>query len=312
MMNACKKLLFAFFIGMALVSCNNDDDPAPVVPVRDEAEVAAEDHAKILEFLETHKYQMAPNPLNPDYQIIEFSEVESGSAEALINSEFLEEKTVVQNEINYTLYYLKIREGAPSEPKPTFADLTVVTYRGQLLADLTQFDESVNPVRFNLPGEDGSRGIITGLIKTLIEFRGATNYTVNPDNTIEFSDDFGIGAVFVPSGLGYFARMDIPSVPQYSPLIFSFQLYKTIQGNPDEDGVPSVYEDLDGDKFLITDDTDSDRAPNFLDTDDDGDGTPTIEEVVVDDANDDGYISENEITFPDSDGDGIPDYLDAE
>jgi len=311
MMNASKKLLFLFFSCTIFLSCKNDDDTAPVIPPRDKAEVAIEDHAKILEFLKTHKFEMAPNPLNPDYQLIVFSQVSSGSSEALINSEFLEQKTIIDDDVEYTLYYLKIREGAPSQPKPTFADYVVTTYRGQLL-DLTKFDESVNPFRFNLPGEDGSRGVITGLMEALFEFRGASDYTVNPDNTIEFSDDFGIGAVFIPSGLAYFARNDIGSIPQYSSLIFTFQLYKTIQGDHDGDGVPSVYEDLNGDRFLITDDTDKDGAPNFLDTDDDGDGIPTREEVIIDDKNDDGYISEDEITFPDSDGDGTPDYLDPD
>lgn len=303
------KFLFLVFIGLGLFSCKSDDDSASVTPPRDEGEVAAEDHAEIVEFLKTHSFEMVPNPLNSNYQIIRFTSVEKGSEEALINSEFLKQKSITQNEVDYTLYYLKIREGAPTEPKPTFADLAVATYRGQLL-DLSLFDESVIPSRFNLPGEDGTRGVIRGFLEGLVEFRGATEYSVNPDNTIEFSDDFGIGAVFVPSGLGYFNRTTT-SIPQYSPLIFTFQLYKTVQGDPDEDGIPSFYEDLDGDKLLITDNTDSDSAPNFRDVDDDNDKILTKDEVEVNDANGDGYISEDEITFPDSDGDGTPDYLDA-
>src|SRR5690554_2126017 len=172
-MNASRKLLFLFLTCTIFFSCKNDDDTAPVEPPRDEAEVAVEDHAKILEFLKTHKYKMVPNPLNPDYQLIEFSQVSSGSNEALINSEYLEQKTITQNEIEYTLYYLKIREGASSQPKPTFADYVITTYSGQLL-DLTKFDESVNPFRFNLPGDDGSRGVITGFMEALFEFRGAS------------------------------------------------------------------------------------------------------------------------------------------
>ena len=41
---------------------------------------------------------------------------------------------------------------------------------------------------------------------------------------------------------------------------------------------------------------------NFLDPDDDGDFTPTREEIII---NPDGSL-----IFPDSNGNGIPDYLD--
>lgn len=310
MMKIQIKLLFIVFIGLGVFSCKPDDDSVSITPPRDEGEVAAEDHAEILEFLETHSFVMVVNPLNPNYEIIQFTTVEKGSDEALINSDFLKQKTIKQNEVEYTLYYLKIREGAPTEPKPTFADRAVATYRGQLL-DLSVFDESVSPLTFNLPGNDGNGGVIKGFAEAITEFRGATDFTENPDGTIEFSDDFGIGAVFVPSGLGYF-NQTIPGIPQYSPLVFTFQLYKTIQNDHDQDGIPSFYEDLNKDKYLVNDDADSDSIPNFLDADDDNDGIPTKDEIIIDDANGDGYISEDEITFPDSDGDGTPDYLDAD
>ncbi len=44
--------------------------------------------------------------------------------------------------------------------------------------------------------------------------------------------------------------------------------------------------------------------PNHLDVDDDQDGTLTRDEIVID--------NEGNISFPDSDGDGTPDYLDAD
>ncbi len=43
---------------------------------------------------------------------------------------------------------------------------------------------------------------------------------------------------------------------------------------------------------------------NHADSDDDNDGIPTLEEIII---NEDGSI-----TFPDTDGDGIPDYLDKD
>jgi hypothetical protein len=57
---------------------------------------------------------------------------------------------------------------------------------------------------------------------------------------------------------------------------------------------------------LNPDDTDNDGIPNFLDSDDDGDGILTKNELNLD-------SSGNPILpHPDCDGDGIPDYLDAD
>ena len=72
-------------------------------------------------------------------------------------------------------------------------------------------------------------------------------------------------------------------------------------------------EDVDGNGRLNNDNTDLAAEqkttsfnffPNYLDADDDGDGTPTIDEIVIN--------ADGSITFPDADGDGIPDYLDAD
>ena len=63
-------------------------------------------------------------------------------------------------------------------------------------------------------------------------------------------------------------------------------------------------EDLDGDMNVFNDDTDENNYPNNSDADDDGDGTPTRDEIVI---NEDGSIE-----FPDQNGDGVPDYLDKE
>ena len=43
---------------------------------------------------------------------------------------------------------------------------------------------------------------------------------------------------------------------------------------------------------------------NYVDPDDDGDGRPTEDEIEI---NEDGTI-----TFPDTDGDGVVDYLDSD
>ena len=70
----------------------------------------------------------------------------------------------------------------------------------------------------------------------------------------------------------------------------------------DQDGIPDVKEDLDGDGDPSNDDSDGDGIPNYLDTDDDNDGVQTKDE------NYNGGTSEDD----DTDGDGIPDYLDTD
>ena len=108
-------------------------------------------------------------------------------------------------------------------------------------------------------------------------------------------------------------------------------------GDDDGDGIPNVFEDFDGDGMFDDDDTDFDGIPNYLDPDDDGDGVLTLYEAkdangnpvdtdgdgAVDyldnDDDGDGILTINENADPngdgnpndalDSDGNGVPDYL---
>ncbi|MCB0130765.1 MAG: hypothetical protein KDD78_07945, partial [Caldilineaceae bacterium] len=75
------------------------------------------------------------------------------------------------------------------------------------------------------------------------------------------------------------------------------------QSDPDQDGLVTVVEDLNGDDDPTNDDTDGDTIPNYLDEDDDGDGLLTKDE----DPNGDG-----DPTDDDTDGDLIPNFLDAD
>jgi len=76
----------------------------------------------------------------------------------------------------------------------------------------------------------------------------------------------------------------------------------------DNDGIPANLEDdnVDGDNDHSTNprDTDNDGFPDYLDSDDDGDNVPTIDENP--DPNGDGDLSDAQ----DTDNDGTPDYLD--
>jgi hypothetical protein len=80
--------------------------------------------------------------------------------------------------------------------------------------------------------------------------------------------------MFVPSGLAYY-RSGSGSIPSYSPLIFSVKLYKIQRVDNDADGILSFQEDLDQDGYLYT-------------------------------------LSTGVANPDDTDGDGIPDYLDKD
>ncbi|WP_019037938.1 FKBP-type peptidyl-prolyl cis-trans isomerase [Psychroflexus tropicus] len=291
-------LIFALLL---IISCSNDDDGPGEIVTRDVEEVKDENAAQIQSFLETHFYRFEDNPENPNFQKIVFDTIAEPNQdeEPIIDSEFLESKTVTQRGVDYNLYYLKFREGAESSRKPTFADSVLVTYNGFSLFDKDVFDGSPNPVWFDLVNN------IVGFYEVMDEFRGASNFVdTNPDGTVTFEDDFGFGTVFIPSGLAYFSAPPTGSgIDAYEPIVFNIQLYKSIESDHDNDGVVSWREDIDNNRRVTDDDTDENRVPNFADTDDDGDGVSTRDEITDEDDN---VI----FPFPDSDADGTPDYLD--
>lgn len=287
-------LLGSFF----MFSCNNDDDGSEPVPPRDRGEQEIADQEAIQEYLETHfyNYEDFQNPSEDfDYNVV-IDTINEANADKipLSESDLLESKTFTYEGVDYKLYVLKIREGVSEQPK--FSDSTFVSYRGELLSR-TMFDNSVSPVWFDLTQT------IPGFAQGIVEFKGASGFAMRDDNTVEWNNDYGIGAIFLPSGLGYFANGQA-AIPAYSPLVFLINLYGVNEADHDRDGIPSWMEDLDDDMILVNDDTDGDGRPNFMDTDDDGDFIPTREEIIIEE--------DGSITFPDGDGDGTPDYLDPD
>lgn len=285
-------LLAAAFV----MSCNNDDDSTETFQERDRGEQEAEDRVALQEYLETHfyNYEDFENPPADFDYVVRFDTINEANADKipLIESDLLETKTITRDDVDYTIYVLKVREGA--QEQPTFADSTFVTYKGELL-NRDIFDSAATPVWFDLTR------IVPGLTETMTEFKGASGFEINDDNTISWTNDFGIGAAFFPSGLGYYARGET-GIPAYSPLVFAFQLFGINEADHDRDGIPSRMEDLNNDRILANDNTDGDNYSNYIDSDDDGDFIPTREEIVIEE--------DRTITFPDTNNNGVPDYLD--
>lgn len=313
------KLSIFFLLVIVVYSCRNDDDgllDAEVVPPRTMAEVAIEDDAEIRAFLQTHFYNYEDfenPPADFDFEI-EFDTIAGDNADKTPILDRPELKSVVireasstfgrddGEEVDHTLYYLEARLGVGESP--TIADNVVLQYEGTLF-DGTPFDGQNTPLNQYLSG-----GLIRGYSNGVEKFNAGSGPFENGDGTVRF-DDFGVGAIFIPSGLGYFSRPpQVSIIDPYTPVIFKIAVFSFEKDTDfDGDGIPSILEDLDGDGNLNNDNTDADTEPisvflpNHNDTDDDQDGILTIDEIELD-------ADGNFVGFKDTDGDGIYDHLD--
>lgn len=301
------------FLLIFLAACSSDDKDKPDPP-RDETEVYQENLQEIEEYLATHFYYLEENSGIHNYKRVLFDTIsgENANKTPLIEDEALKSKTVSSRKVDYKVYYLQIRKGFEEVYQPTFGDKIAVTYRAlDMQGEI--FAETINPEAIDIPRTNHrlfNMGRIRGTIAGITEFKGSSGFEENSDGTLDYEDDYGIGAVFIPSGLAFFQSPPLSfSVRPYKPFVFSFQLYGAVQMDHDNDGIPSYMEDLEGYEFLHETDTDKNGTPNFLDPDDDGDGLPTSEEIIVHETDND-WLTPEDIEFPDSDNSGTPDYLD--
>lgn len=311
-------ILVLICFAVTLLSCKKDDDGGIVeVPPSLLSDVAPEDDEKIREFLNTHfyNYEEFKNPPEGfDYKIvIDTIAGENANKEPMMESAVPVTLNVSsshlglsagEENIKHTLYYIEARKGGGGSP--TYADSTLVRYQGYLL-DGTQFDESQDFSWTSI-----SRIVARGFADGYAQMSAGTSDQIveNGDGTYNINNS-GIGLVIMPSGMAYFNRSPSGLIPAYSILMFQIELGLYVENTDhDNDGIPSIQEDLNSNEYLNDDNTDVDMEssltgllPNYRDPDDDGDGVLTRDEII---------IENGEITFPDSDGDGVPDYLDPD
>jgi FKBP-type peptidyl-prolyl cis-trans isomerase FkpA len=332
-------------MALGFISCKKDDDTTPPVPPRDRGEQQILDKDSLIKYLESHYYNSAdfvsnPNPGISNLVITKLNDSETQAPEgSTLLLDAVEIKEVKYSGTDYEFYVLVLNQGG-GDDKPTFADNVRVIYEGSLL-DGTIIDKNDQvPTDFDLIGDIG----VEGWRRVLPLFNTAEFFNENEDGTVVFTNK-GVGVMFLPSGLGYYANTQT-KVPAYSPLIFKFELLQMFENDHDGDGIPSYLEDLNEDGVFTVnyenikdpndDDTDGDYNPDYVDADDDGDGIPTRDEIEITTVNKptrqevlatvlaDNQVLLNKIkkeqngtytgtilTFPDTDGDGIPDYLDA-
>ena len=321
-----------------LSSCKKDDDDTSEQFVeRDRAEQQVKDLDSLKNYLKTHYYNRAALAVPGNHTISEIiiSELPKGANGSYLtmpdaeNNQMLSEAVDIDNpkttkylDVDYQFYVLNLNNGGGKNPH--FSDLVRMDYNG-FLPSGTSFDGTVTPIDLDLVS------LIPGWREVVPTFKTSEGFDENGDGTVSYNN-YGLGVMFLPSGLAYYGSPSSPIIPSYSNLIFKFALYQSEILDHDGDGIPSYLEDLNGDKNLYNDDTDKDGIPNFLDSDDDGDRTLTKNEMTrqtytvdtnvnepepvladgeyeISRSQKEGVISIKTLKVIDSDGDGVFDHL---
>jgi len=247
-------------------ACKKDDGPN-IAPPRDYNVQYATEKVEIENFLKMH--YMTVDPVTWDAT---FTAIPEGGDQVSVWDQTdypLQHKMVNSNDVDYTVYYITFTEGVGEQP--TRADNVLVSYRGTLLNG-TQFDYVPFPQTAS-----SLRGTILGW-QEIIPFFKAGEYINVPGSPDPASyQNYGAGAMFLPSGLAYYNSVPSGLVSAYSSMVFTFKLYDQEYTDADGDGILNKDETVPG--VDIADyDTDGDGTPNYLDTDDDGDGYLTKDE----------------------------------
>lgn len=325
------------------ISCEPDDGPTVTFEEADRTEQQIIDDSTLVAYVSSHYYNSSffENGSSHKYSdiiITELPQDDEGNYLDMPNPDqntllidAIETHTTVYLDVDYKYYILRINQGDGESPK--FTDQVRVRYEGSSAVSEEIFDGVSTPVELSLVGNGFTTfGTIKAWQLVIPSFNAAFDFTIGGNGIVNYSN-FGLGVMFVPSGLAYFSGITTGSA--YDNLIFKFELLQFEQSDHDTDGIPSYLEDLDGDLDVNNDDTDEDGFPDFIDLDDDGDGVSTTDELIpteyVVDTNigeDEPILSEDEyvvsrdetngiiiintVTVADSNNDGLPDYLDED
>ena len=304
-----RKLLLISFIGF-LTSCGKDnglDGPITVRPASLDS-IRAVNEEELVGFLQSHTYkenQIAPAT---DGDLSLWDDTRLGVVSIKVRpSEFNLDPsdyttTEIEEGIAHNLYYFRVNPGVGKQP--TVADSVYVQYTGRNL-DLSIFDQvKQGGSWFDLATIQAPFQGFRGFAEGVPFFKEAENVTENLDGTFSAVNP-GHGFIFFPSALASYNTITA-DIPQYGPIFFEITLIRAIYTDHDGDGILSILEDRNGNGYLYDDNTDEDyeienrlpTANDFLDADDDGDGTPTKCELSL------GLDPHDPTSLYDADGDG--------
>jgi hypothetical protein len=312
-MNKFKFYFIVLITTLSLFSCSKDESPAEVAPPRDYKVQFDVDIAYIENYLTTHYLEMDflddPNfadkdviikPIPVDGLQIPIKSFEANATEGSTVFPQLWSRNVSLHGINYKVYYLVLREGIGESPTNT--DAVLAPYSGSYLQITTSSETS--PVTATLFEESKFPNQLFNLLVTIKgwgeifpQFKTGSydDHKVDgiPDGTTDYKD-FGAGVMFLPSGLAYFENRP-GSIPSYAPLVFSFKLYAIQRLDTDGDGILNDQEDLDDDDYMYDyrNLVNYPTPPATNPDDTDGDGIPNFLDV---DDDGDGYTTKLEIS----------------
>ena len=286
-MNKFKFYFIVLITTLSLFSCSKNDTPAEITPARDYKVQFDADNTTIETYLKTNYITVINHPGYTDDQDVTISKITAGETSIWDQTTFqLKSREVNLHGIFYKVYYLVLRQGIGQSP--TNADAVLASYNGRYLQSTTAdanttvaatgFEEVKLPQQFL-----SLLGTIKGWGEIFPQFKTGS-YTSNNDGTVTFTD-FGAGVMFIPSGLAYY-DYGAGSIPGYAPLVFSFKLYEIQRLDSDGDGILNYQEDLNGDGYMY----DYRNLVNYPTTpstnpdDTDGDGIPNF--VDIDDDGD--------------------------
>ncbi|MBT8244477.1 MAG: hypothetical protein HKP48_06460 [Winogradskyella sp.] len=270
------------FFTLIIFACSPDDSDFTPAEEIDRVEQQVVDEALLQTYLSTHYYNSDNFIQGENYQVndIVIAKLEDGqtvpSGHTLLST-VVEAFSTNFEGVEYVYYVLKINQGGGST-SPSFTDKVRVSYEGSLADDGSVFDNRIIQ-DFDLVGLNEFQGVIPGWQRVFPNFNSAESFSISANGEVLY-DNYGLGVMFLPSGLGYFGRA-LEGIPIYSNLVFKFALFQTEVNDHDNDGVPSILEDLNNDSSTFDEDTDEDIISNYVDPDDDGDGILTINEVLV-------------------------------
>lgn len=290
-MNKVKFYFILPLLSLILFSCNKDDSSTTTKPPRLYTEQYPADLDSIENYLKTHSFEVVDEEGRIDVKIDTFIVGNTlGKVSIWDNTEYPLQFKMVKNDsritnlvdgrvddtVEYKMYYLLLNEGGGKAA--TRFDSTYVSYRGWRIDNNTQFDKNNTPFWSTFPKVSSSEvTLIPGFRQFTSLLKSAESIEVGSDGAVNYTN-YGVGVVFIPSGLGYF-NLPQPTIPSYSPIAFTVRLHSVAERDHDRDGVLSKNESGAGVEDLYTVDTDGDNIPDFLDIDDDGDGKRTIFEI---------------------------------
>ncbi|WP_299121197.1 peptidylprolyl isomerase [uncultured Tenacibaculum sp.] len=288
-----KHFFYTAIVSVILYSCGTGS--GNTIAAFDHKGQAVKDKDSIIKFLNNYYYDDTKDSIKP---------LVSGKTPLSQDSRVIKKSHTV-NDIEYDLYHIVVKEGESPKGSPTAVDSVLTKYQVWYSTKTSEFklaETGATAQWWSLAVTTGAGfapSPIRGWAFGIPNFKAGINDPIN--GPINYKK-FGKGILIMPSGLAYQNR-SANSVPANAQLIFYIDLLDfAVNTDHDLDKVPTILEDINKDGIFINDRTDDDALPNYLDSDDDGDGKLTKDE----DANGDGDPTND---FSDPNKPTVPDYL---